>query len=177
MIHLHPRDTWPLNQKLEVPQGAEFNPECSGSDKTMAVTASIEAAAAATALSSSSSNGLNGIRTWYPRNNKGLGSKFQSSRVRDKPEEGQRIRRPKRCGKNNLDEEVSPKSIINENTSSQKYRQLLLGIIFKKIHIIRVLPEFRKYVCYCLGYQENAEEYLCIKQANICKELLKEIEP
>ena len=26
-----------LNQKLEVPQGAEFNPECSGSDKTMAV--------------------------------------------------------------------------------------------------------------------------------------------
>ena len=115
-----------LNQKLEVPQGAEFNPECSGSDKTMAVTASIEAAAAAaTALSSSSSNGLNGIRTWYPRNNKGLGSKFQSARVRDKPEEGRRIRRPKRCGKNNLDEEVSPKSIINENTSSQKYRQLL----------------------------------------------------
>ena len=109
-----------LNQKLEVPQGAEFNPECSGSDKTMAVTASI--AAAATALSSS--NGLNGIRTWYPRNNKGLGSKFQSSRVRDKPEEGRRIRRLKRCEKNNLDEEVSPKSIINENTSSQKYRQL-----------------------------------------------------
>ena len=109
------------------PQGAEFNPECSGSDKTMAVTASIAAAAAAaaaaTALSSSSSNGLNGIRTWYPRNNKGLGSKFQSSRVRDKPEEGRRIRRPKRCEKNNLDEEVSPKSIINENTSSQKYRQ------------------------------------------------------
>ena len=27
--------------------------------------------------------------------------------------------------KNNLDEEVSPKSIINENTSSRKYRQLL----------------------------------------------------
>ena len=104
-----------LNQKLEVPQGAEFNPECSGSDKTMAVTASIEAAAAATALSSSSSNGLNGIRTWYPRNNKGLGSKFQSSRVRDKPEEGRRVRRPKRCGKNNLDEEVSPKSIINNH--------------------------------------------------------------
>ena len=82
----------------------------------MAVTASIEAAAAAaTALSSSSSNGLNGIRTWYPRNNKGLGSKFQSSRVRDKPEEGRRIRRPKRCEKNNLDEEVSPKSIINSS--------------------------------------------------------------
>ena len=38
-----------LNQKLEVPQGAEFNPECSGSDKTMAVTASIEAVAAAMA--------------------------------------------------------------------------------------------------------------------------------
>ena len=103
-----------LDQKLEVPQGAEFNPECSGSDKTMAVTASIEAAAVATALSSSTSNGLNGIRTWYPRNNKGLGSKFQSSRVRDKPEEGRRIRRPKRCEKNNLDEEVSPKSIINQ---------------------------------------------------------------
>ena len=32
-----------LDQKLE---GAEFNPECSGSDKTMAVTASIEAAVA-----------------------------------------------------------------------------------------------------------------------------------
>ena len=64
-----------LDQKLEVPQGAE----CSGSDKTMAVTASIEAAAAA-ATALSSSNGLNGIRTWYPRNNKGLGSKFPSSR-------------------------------------------------------------------------------------------------
>ena len=119
------RDTWPrLNQKLEVPQGAEFNPECSGSDKTMAVIASIEAAAAAaaTALSSSSSNGLNGIRTWYPRNNKGLGSKFQSSRVRDKPEEGRRIRRPKRCEKNNLDEEVSPKSIINSNVLVRWFR-------------------------------------------------------
>ena len=95
-----------------------------------AAAASIEAAAAAAtaaaiALSSSSSNGLNGIRTWYPRNNKGLGSKFQNSRVRDKPEEGRSIRRPKRCEKNNLDEEVSPKSIINENTSSQKYTQLL----------------------------------------------------
>ena len=109
-----------LNQKLEVPQGAEFNTECSGSDKTMAVTASIEAAAA-TALSSSSSKGLNGIRTWYPRNNKGLGSKFQSSRVRDKPE-GRRIRRPKRCEKNNLDEEVSPKSIINNRCSTIDHR-------------------------------------------------------
>ena len=99
-----------LNQKLEVPQGAEVNPECS--DKTMAVTASIEAAAAAAATALS----INGIRTWYPRNNKGLGSKFQSSRVRDKPEEGRRIRRPKRCGKNNLDEEVSPKSIINDQS-------------------------------------------------------------
>ena len=106
-----------LNQKLEVPQGAEFNPECSGSDKTMAVTASIEAAAV-TALSSSSSNGLNGIRTWYPRNNKGLGSKFQSSRVRDKPEEGRRIRRPKRCEKNNLDEEVSPKISLKIQSNS-----------------------------------------------------------
>ena len=104
----------------------------------MAVTASIEAAAA-TALSSSSSNGLNGIRTWYPRNNKGLGSKFQSSRVRDKPEEGRRIRRPKRCEKNNLDEEVSPKSIINENTSSQKYRQLLSNEVFTPL--IRFLLE------------------------------------
>ena len=36
-----------LNKKLEVHQGAEFNPECSGNDKTMAVTASIEAAAMA----------------------------------------------------------------------------------------------------------------------------------
>ena len=129
-----------LNQKLEVPQSAEFNPECSGSDKTMAVTASIEAAAAAaTALSSSSSNGLNGIRTWYPRNNKGLGSKFQSSRVRDKPEEGRRIRRPKRCGKNNLDEEVSPKSIINENTSSQKYRQLLPSLFIVILYIAKYI--------------------------------------
>ena len=109
-----------LNQKLEVPQGAEFNPECS--DKTMAVTASIEA----TALSSS--NGLNGIRTWYPRNNKGLGSKFQSSRVRDKPEEGRRIRRPKRCEKNNLDEEVSPKSIINTNNHFSRFWNYCLSI-------------------------------------------------
>ena len=135
-----------LNQKLEVPQGAEFNPECSGSDKTMAVTASIEAAATATATalssSSSSNNGLNGIRTWYPRNNKGLGLKFQSSdssRVQDKPEEGQRIRRPKRCEKNNQDEEVSPNSIINGNTSSQKYRQLLTKPITKDHKFISIL--------------------------------------
>ena len=110
-----------LNQKLEVPQGAEFNPEfnpeCSGSDKTMAVTKQWQWQSIA-ALSSSSCNGLNGIRTWYPRNNKGLGSEFQSSRVL-------KIRRPKRCGKNNLDEEVSPKSII-------KYSNLW-GMIFSVV--------------------------------------------
>ena len=56
------------------------------------------------------SSGL--LQVYLELGNSGI-SKFQSSRVRDKPEEGRRIRRPKRCGKNNLDEEVSPKSIIN----------------------------------------------------------------
>ena len=55
----------------------------------------------------------NGIRTGYLRGfNKGRSSNFrESSRVRQTPEEGQRIYRPKRCGNNNKDEDNSPKTL------------------------------------------------------------------
>ena len=41
-------------------------------------------------------------------------------------EEGRRIRRPKRCDKNNEDEDNSPQTLTDKNhqTSSQKFRQL-----------------------------------------------------
>ena len=58
----------------------------------------------------------NGIRTGEPRGfNKGPSSKFpEGSRVRQIPEEGRRIYRPKRCGNNNKDEDNSPKT-LNDN--------------------------------------------------------------
>ena len=70
----------------------------------------------------------NGIRTGDPRGfNKGRSSKFrEGSRVRQTPEEGQRIYRPKRCGNNNKDEDNSLKNPNDKNqqASSQKFRQL-----------------------------------------------------
>ena len=43
---------------------------------------------------------------------KGRSSKFrEGSRVRQTPEEGRRTYRPKRCGNNNKDEDISPKTI------------------------------------------------------------------
>ena len=47
-------------------------------------------------------------------------------RVRQTPEEGRRIYRPKRCGNNNKDEDNSPKTLNDKNqqASSQKFRQL-----------------------------------------------------
>ena len=49
----------------------------------------------------------NGIRTGYPRGfNKGRSSKFRvGSRVWQRPEEGRRTYRPKRCGNSNKDED------------------------------------------------------------------------
>ena len=57
----------------------------------------------------------NGIRTSDPHGfNKGRSSKFrEGSRVRQTPEEGQRIYRPKRCG--NKDEGISPKILNDKN--------------------------------------------------------------
>ena len=44
--------------------------------------------------------------------NKGRSSKLrEGSRVRQTPEEGWRIYRPKRCGNNNKDEDNSPKTL------------------------------------------------------------------
>ena len=59
----------------------------------------------------------NGIRTDNPRGfNKGRSSKFrEGSRVRQTPEEGRRTYRPKRCGKNNKDEDNSPKTLNDIN--------------------------------------------------------------
>ena len=83
----------------------------------------------------------NRIRTGYPRGfNKGRSSKFcEGSRVRQTHEERRRTYRPKRYGKNNKDEDNSPKNRNDKNqpVSSQKFRQLIsssnrniLGTIF-----------------------------------------------
>ena len=47
-------------------------------------------------------------------------------RVRQTPEEGRRIYRPKRCGNNHKDEDNSPKTLNDKNhqASSQKFRHL-----------------------------------------------------
>ena len=70
----------------------------------------------------------NGIRTGDPRGfNKGRSSKFhEGSRFRQKPEEGRRTYRPKRCGNNNKDEDNSLKTLYDKNqqTSSRKFTQL-----------------------------------------------------
>ena len=69
-------------------------------------------------------------KTVYPgKRNKGLSSTFQL------PEEGRRLQRPKRCDKHgDKHEDNSPKNVINvHNTSSQKYRQILIGEkVYKK---------------------------------------------
>ena len=61
----------------------------------------------------------NGIRTGDPRGlNKGHSSKFrEGSRVRQTPEEGRRIYRPKHCGNNNKDEDNSPKTLNDKNNN------------------------------------------------------------
>ena len=71
----------------------------------------------------------NGIRTGDPCGfNKGRSSKFrEGSRFRQTDEEGRRTYWPKRCGKNNEDEDNSPKILNDKNhqASSQKLRQLV----------------------------------------------------
>ena len=59
----------------------------------------------------------NGIRTGDPHGfNKGHSSKFrEGSRVRQTPEEGQRIYWPKHCGNNNKDEDNSLKTLNDKN--------------------------------------------------------------
>ena len=70
----------------------------------------------------------NGIRKGDPRGfNKGRRSKFREVfRVQQKPEEGRRTYRPKRCGNNNKDEDNSPKTPCDKNHQalSRKFRQL-----------------------------------------------------
>ena len=59
----------------------------------------------------------NGIRTGDPRGfNKGRSLKFrEGSRVRQTPEESRRTYQPKRYGKNDKDEENSPKTLNDKN--------------------------------------------------------------
>ena len=70
----------------------------------------------------------NGIRTGDSRGfKKGHSSKFcEGSRVRQTPEEGRRMYRPKRCENTNKDEDNSPKTLNDKNqlVSSQKFRHL-----------------------------------------------------
>ena len=63
---------------------------------------------------------LNGIRA--SNTNKKCGSKFRvGSRVRQEtPEEGRRIRQPKRCEYNYNDEDNSPKTLNDKNGVSVK---------------------------------------------------------
>ena len=58
-----------------------------------------------------------GIRIGNPHGfNKGCSSKFHvGSRVRQTPEEGQRIYRPKCCGNNNKNKDNSPKTLEDRN--------------------------------------------------------------
>ena len=61
------------------------------------------------------------------QNVRGRSSKFrEGSRVRQKPEEGRRTYRTKRCGNSNKDEDNSPKTLNDKNhqASSQKFRQI-----------------------------------------------------
>ena len=60
---------------------------------------------------------VNRIRKSVPRGlNQGRGSKFRvGSRIRQTPEEGQSIYRPKRCEYNNKDEDNSPKTMNDNN--------------------------------------------------------------
>ena len=62
----------------------------------------------------------NGIRTSEQATpvefNKGRNSKFRVDfRVRQTPEEGRRIYRPKRCENSNKDEDASPKTLYDKN--------------------------------------------------------------
>ena len=70
----------------------------------------------------------NGIRTGDSHGfNKGRSSKFrEGSQVRQIPEEGRRTYQPKCCGNNTKDEDISPKTLNDENHQalSQKFRQL-----------------------------------------------------
>ena len=68
----------------------------------------------------------NRIRTGNPRGfNKGHSSKFhEGSRVRQTPEEGRGTYRPKRCGNNNKEEDNSPKT-LNDKNSSMNFLSLM----------------------------------------------------
>ena len=70
-----------------------------------------------------------GTRTVYPgKQNKGLSSTFEQ------PEEGQSIQRLKRERHGDKNEDNSPKNVNNvHNTSSQKYRHLLVASTFSFI--------------------------------------------
>ena len=78
----------------------------------------------------------NGIRTGDPRGfNKGRSSKFRKgSRVRQTSEEGRRKYRPKRCGNNNNDEDITPKTLNDKNhqVSSQKFWQIFNKLLWPR---------------------------------------------
>ena len=65
----------------------------------------------------------NRIRTGNPRGfNKGCSLKFHEGfRVRQTPEEGRRIYRPKCCGNNNKDEDNSPKTINDKKNKGSLF--------------------------------------------------------
>ena len=83
----------------------------------------------------------NGIRTDDPRGfNKGRSSKFREvSRVRQTPEEGRRIYRPKRCGNNNKVEDNRLKTF-----NDKKPENLLLFFrLFSHRHSVLTTKNFK----------------------------------
>ena len=79
----------------------------------------------------------NGIRTGDPRGfNKGRSSKFrEGSRVRQRPEEGRKTYRLKRCGNNNKDEDNSLKTLNDKKID----RCLKIHLAFYQNHIMEYL--------------------------------------
>ena len=75
--------------------------------------------------------------------NRGCSSKFrEGSRVRQTPEEGQRIYRPKHCGNNNKDENNCPKNLNDKN------QEMMLPFL-KKIPFYDIFNS--KYIFSCIN--------------------------
>ena len=95
----------------------------------------------------------NGIRTGDSREfNKGLSSKFYvGSRVRQTPEEGWRIYRPKPCRNNNKDQDNSPKTLNDKNNLVLfNFNGVPNELKRVKVLIFSNPYLFRSFVCNCL---------------------------
>ena len=77
-----------------------------------------------------------GWRNQNRRPNKGRSLKFrEGSQVRQTPEEGRWTYQPKRCGNNNKDEDISPKTLNDKNQANYYYYQLETTYLGKQMII------------------------------------------